>query len=316
MIQIAIGAAAVIALIVLVVTLFSLANKGTGNTTPTPTMVTVPIVDNALQADAQARLEKLGLVVDIQQEPSDTVPEGRVTRTDPASGQQVAPKSTVTVWISTGADMVNIPDVKGMTQPDAIKAIENAGLKVSDVQTEHSPDIVKDRATRTDPVAAESVARDSSVTLYVSDGMVDLPELRTQTSTEAQQTLIKLGLVADLQNVETDQQDPNTVYDMSPKPGPVPQGSTVTLQIATAPTTVAVPDVVGKTQANATSILQTAGLNVTVTKQASLTVAAGKVISQNPSAGIQVALNTTVTITVSTGPGVVPTTGPTASPTP
>jgi beta-lactam-binding protein with PASTA domain len=50
-----------------------------------------------------------------------------------------------------------------------------------------------------------------------------------------------------------------------------------------------------------------------VTKQASTTVPpvlAGNVISQNPSAGIQVALNTTVTLTVSTGPSVVPTPSP------
>jgi eukaryotic-like serine/threonine-protein kinase len=311
MIQIAIGAAAVIGLIILVVTLFSLANKNQGPSTPAVTTVTVPIVDKALQADAEARLTKLGLVVTIQQEASDTVPEGRVTRTDPAAGQQVPDKSPITVWVSTGADMVAVPDVHGMSQKDAIDALTAAGLKVSEVKQEHDPVIVADRATRTDPAAAESVARDSSVTLYVSDGLVELPELRTQTSTEAQATLIKLGLVADLQNVETDQQDPNTVYDMSPKPGPVPQGSTVTLKIAIAPTTVAVPDVVGKTQANATSILQAAGLNVTVgPSQASLTVPSGKVISQNPSAGIQVALNTTVTITVSTGPGVVPTTSP------
>ncbi|NYI39987.1 Stk1 family PASTA domain-containing Ser/Thr kinase [Demequina lutea] len=314
MIQIAIGAAAVIALIILVVTLFSIANRNSNNAPPAPTLVTIPIVTNALQADAESRLTKLDLVVDVQQEASATVAVGRVTRTDPASGQQVAAKSTVTMWVSTGPDTVTIPDVKGLTQADAITALEAAGVKVSDVQTEHDPTIVKDRATRTDPASTQSVARDSSVTLYVSDGLVDLPELRTQTSTEAQQTLIKLGLVADLQNVATDQQDPNTVYDMTPKPGPVPQGSTVTLQIATAPTTVAVPDVVGKTQANATSILQAAGLNVTVTKEFSTAVPPvpiGNVISQNPSAGIQVALNTTVTLTVSKGPGVGPT--PTAT---
>ena len=116
--------------------------------------------------------------------------------------------------------------------------------------------------------------------------MVELPELRTKTSTEAQATLIKLGLVADLQNVETDQQPPNEVVDMSPKPGPVPQNSTVTLKIAIAPTTVAVPDVVGKTQANATSILQAAGLNVTVgPSQASLTVPSGKCHLAEPVCG-------------------------------
>ena len=306
MIQIAIGAAAVIALIILVVTLFSIANKNTGSKTPAVTMVTIPILENRLQADAEKQLTDLGLVVTVQQEPSDTVLVGRVTRNDPASGQSVAAKSTVTIWVSTGADMVAIPDVKGLTQADAIKAIEAVKLKVSEVKTEHSPDIVKDRVTRTDPVATTSVARNSAVTLYVSDGLVDLPELRTKTSADAQAALIQLGLVADLQDVTTDKQAPNTVYDMSPKAGAVPQGSTVTLQIAKAPTTVAVPDVVGKKQSDATSILQAAGLNVAVTSQASLTVQKDHVISQNPSAGIQVALGTTVTITVSSGNGVPP----------
>jgi len=310
MIQIAIAAAAVIALIILVVTLFSIVGKDNGNKTPDVTMVTIPILENRLQADAEKQLTDLGLVVDVQQEASDTVLVGRVTRNDPASGQSVAAKSKVTIWVSTGADMVNIPDVKGLTQADAIKAIEAVKLKVSEVKTEHSKDIVKDRSTRSEPVATTSVARDTSVTLYISDGLVDLPELRTQTSAAAQATLITLGLVASLEDVQTDQQDPNTVADMSPKAGPVPQGSTVTLTIAKAPTTVAVPDVVGKTQATATSMLQGAGLNVTVASGPSSTVAAGSVISQSVPATTQVALNTTITINVSTGPPAVPTPSP------
>jgi len=308
MIQIAIAAAAVIALIILVVTLFSIANKDNGNKTPAVTMVTIPILQNRLQADAEKQLTDLGLVVVVQQEPSDTVLVGRVTRNDPASGQSVAPKSTVTIWVSTGADMVAIPDVKGMTQAAARTAIEALKLKVSEVKTEHSPDIVKDRSTRTDPVATTSVARDSSVTLYVSDGLVDLPELRTKTSSEAQAILIQNGLVASLEDVQTDQQAPNTVYDMSPKAGPVPQGSTVTLQIAKAPTTVAVPDVVGKKQSDATSILQAAGFNVVVQNGTDPDITKkDTVIAQDPVAGNKYPPNTTVTITISTGlPPVVP----------
>ena len=312
MIQIAIAAAAVIALIILVVTLFSLANKNTGSKTPAVTMVTIPILENRLQADAEKQLTDLGLVVTVQQEASDTVLVGRVTRNDPASGQSVAAKSTVTIWVSTGANMVAIPDVKGLTQADARKAIEALKLKVSEVKTEHSADIVKDRATRTDPVATTSVAPGTSVTLYISDGLVDLPELRTKTSAEAQAILIQLGLVADLQDVTTDKQAPNTVYDMNPKAGAVPRGSTVTLQIAKAPTTVAVPDVVGKAQKDATAILQAAGLNVAVTPKASDAVPPvpkDNVISQSVPATTQVALGTTITITVSTGPGVPPAVG-------
>lgn len=302
-IQIAIAAAAVIGLVLLVFGLFSLANKGTGGDTPAVDTVTVPILEGRSQADAEAALTKLDLLFDIQEEASDTIPAGDVTRTDPDAATEVEVKTTVTVWVSTGADMVDVPDVKGLTQADAITALEAAGLKISSVEVDHDPEIVADRVTKTDPAIGESVASGSSVTLYVSDGNVELTELRGLTSTEAQQTLIKLGLVADVQEVETDQADPNTVYDMTPLPGGlVAQGSSVTIKVAKAPTTVAVPDVVGKTQVNATSILQGAGLNVTVASAESATVAAGKVISQSVPAGTQVALNTTITITVSTGP--------------
>ncbi len=301
MVQVAIAVAAVIALIVLVMGLFSLANKNSGNDTPAPATVTVPILENRLQADAEAALAKLDLVADIKEEPSDTIEAGRVTRTDPAANEKVAAKSTVTVWVSTGADMVDVPDVRGLAQADAVKAIESAGLKISTVEVDHDPEIVADRATKTDPAALTSVARDSSVTLYVSDGQVDLPELRKLSSTEAQQILIKLGLVVDAQDVETDQADPNTVYDMTPKPGLVPQNSTVTILVAKAISTVPVPDVVGKSQIEATSILQGAGLNVTTAQLSSPTVPANTVISQDVAPGTNVAPGTKVTITVSNG---------------
>ncbi len=303
MVQIAIAAAAVIALIVLVVGLFSLANKNSDNVTPAPATVTVPFLENRLQADAEAALTKLELVADIKEEPSDTVEVGHVTRTDPAANAKVPLKSTVTVWVSTGADMVDVPDVSGLAQADAVKAIEAAGLKISTVETDHDPDIVADRATKTVPAALTSVARDSSVTLYVSDGQVDLQELRKLSSTEAQQILIKLGLVVDAQDVETDQADPNTVYDMTPKPGLVPQGSTVTLQIAKAISTVAVPNVIGKTESEATALLQAAGLNVATAEKVFDPDPAkkDKVVAQDQAAGNRVPPNTTVTITISKG---------------
>ncbi|HTK98213.1 MAG TPA: PQQ-dependent sugar dehydrogenase [Pseudomonadales bacterium] len=64
-----------------------------------------------------------------------------------------------------------------------------------------------------------------------------------------------------------------------------------------------VPNVVGQTQAAATSAITRAGLNVgTVTTSRSATVAAGNVISQNPAAGATVAPASTVNLVVSSGP--------------
>jgi hypothetical protein len=73
---------------------------------------------------------------------------------------------------------------------------------------------------------------------------------------------------------------------------------------ATAP--VQVPDVVGETQAQATTDLQSPGFVVSVTTAYSSSVAAGLVISQSPTAGSFAAFGSTVTIVVSLGDAPVP----------
>jgi hypothetical protein len=66
---------------------------------------------------------------------------------------------------------------------------------------------------------------------------------------------------------------------------------------------VTVPNVVGLTQAAATSAITAAGLTLgTVTTVSSATVAAGSVISQNPPAGNSAASGSAVNLVVSTGP--------------
>ena len=101
-----------------------------------------------------------------------------------------------------------------------------------------------------------------------------------------------------------------------------PAGSTVTLNAtapttdqwnlaiveltpATAPVSVAVPNVVGLGQAAAQTTITSAGLAVgAVTTANSATVPSGMVISQNPAAGVSVATGTAVALVVSSGPAV------------
>src|SRR6266699_2335350 len=71
---------------------------------------------------------------------------------------------------------------------------------------------------------------------------------------------------------------------------------------APAPGQVAVPNVVGQTQAAATSAITSAGLTAgTVTMQSSTTVASGNVISESPAAGTSVANGSAVNLVVSSG---------------
>ncbi len=310
LIQIGIAAAAVVGLILVIWALFSMLGNDGGEPEPTATLVTVPILAGVEQDTAGTRLTALGLEPVFEEEMSADVAEGLVIRTDPPAGDQVDPETDpeVTVYVSTGPDEVEVPEVRGMTREDAITDLEEAGLVVTTFEEDHDPDIAVDRATKTEPAAGQVVAPGTEITLYVSDGKVELPELRGSTESEAQQQLIELGLTGNAEDVETTEADPGTVIEQDPLPGLVNQGSTVTIKVAQAPTTVEVPNVVGMTQSQATNALTNAGLQTNVNEENSLTVPSGEVMSQNPSGGIKVAVGTTVTITVSEGP--LPTTSP------
>src|SRR5262249_52930949 len=80
-------------------------------------------------------------------------------------------------------------------------------------------------------------------------------------------------------------------------------GSAVALVVSSGPPQVAVPNVVGLTQAAATTAITNANLVLgTVTTQSSTTVPAGSVISQNPTAGTQIVIGSAVALVVSSGP--------------
>ena len=80
--------------------------------------------------------------------------------------------------------------------------------------------------------------------------------------------------------------------------------ASATFARCSAPTSIAVPNVTGQTQAAATSAITGAGLTVGgVTQQSSSTVASGSVISQSPAAGTSVASGSAVSLVVSSGSG-------------
>ena len=110
-----------------------------------PQPVTLPDATGADPHDLQAQLKALNLKVTRKDEASDTVPQGQVTRLDPASGQQVLPGSTVVMYVSTGPPFVDLPDVRGENIADASAQLTALGFHVQtyavfgDTVTEMSP---------------------------------------------------------------------------------------------------------------------------------------------------------------------------------
>jgi serine/threonine-protein kinase len=271
---------------------------------PDVRMVEVPAVAGQAEAAATSTLTTAGFEVVRQEEPSADVPQGSVTRTDPAGGEDAEEGSEVTLFVSTGPTAVTVPDVSGLTQDQARQQLTDAGLTVGSVREDDNPAQPEGRALGTEPGANQSVAEGSSVTLVISSGNVELPDLAGQTEDAAKETLNGLKLTANTSSEESADAAPGTVIRQDRAPGLVRQGSTVNLVIATAPTTVTIPnDIVGKSEADATAQLQGLGLTVdAVSSDDPSSQPAGTVLSSDPRAGSTVPLNSTVTLTLSSGP--------------
>jgi len=94
--------------------------------------VSVPDVSGRSPAEAGGALGNVGLSVSkTENEASETVPSGQVTRTDPAAGTQVDRGSGVTVFVSSGPAQVTVPSVTSLTTADADAALQGAGFKPS-----------------------------------------------------------------------------------------------------------------------------------------------------------------------------------------
>jgi serine/threonine-protein kinase len=96
-----------------------------------------------------------------------------------------------------------------------------------------------------------------------------------------------------------------TVISQRPASGRLKEGGTVAVTLSRGPQPVAVPNVQGLTAADATALLQRAGLKAAVSHQPSMTVPAGAVISSTPHQGLLLP-GQTVAVEVSTGKPTVP----------
>ena len=276
-----------------------------------PTTGTVPTLSAPITPEeAEKAITDAGFEYAQAIDQESTEPEGTFTKTDPAGGTTQELGVTVTAFFSAGPDAVTLQDLKGKTQEEARQYLADNGLNVGDVATEDSPDVAKGSVTRTDPGAGQSVPAGSTVNLFVSSGLVALPDVTGQQFDAAKATIEALGLGVDRSDEESDEAE-NQVLSQQPNAGSVPQGSRVTLKVAiprAAETTTVPSNLVGMTEDQARDALGGAELNAgTRQTQESDQWPAGTVIGSDPRGGAEVPVGTEVSLIVSTGPG--PSTG-------
>jgi serine/threonine-protein kinase len=141
------------------------------------TKITVADVVGKTYDEAYTTLTEQDLLVLRALEISSTVPEGTVISTDPPAGEEVGAKTTITVLVSSGQELSLMPDVSGMTEPDAILAITNAKLVLGTITQSDSPTVAKNLVLTSDPAANTQVPAGTVVNLVVSTGSVLIPDV-------------------------------------------------------------------------------------------------------------------------------------------
>ena len=202
---------------------------------------------------------------------------------------------------------VYMPNLVGHSEEEAEKILQGLDLTMQ-VEQENSDEVEKGMVISQKEKVDTVVPRFSKVTVVISAGSdkVDISELGLSGMTL--ETAVRLlegkNLKADVQEEASEDVTSGTIIRYEPE-DKVALGSTVILYVSTGPEEefVPVPNLYGKTDAEAAALLSASGLVAgEVTKEYDSTVSAGHVISQGVEAGTQVAPGDTVDYTLSLGP--------------
>ena len=201
----------------------------------------------------------------------------------------------------TAAETREVPRVVGRQLVEARAVLERAGFQVEETRVRSDVDF--DQVLDQDPNANEEAEEGSTVVLEVSNGpgTVLVPTVRNLPQGQAIDELEERGLRANVDRLPSEDVREGLALRTVPGAGTeVERGERIQLFISSGPELVAVPAVIGLSRDSAEAQISGAGL-VPAVQEAESEEPEGEVISQDPSAGSELRVGSTVTITVSTG---------------
>jgi beta-lactam-binding protein with PASTA domain len=275
--------------------------------TTAPSAPPVPDVTGLRLPEARELLESANLRARVSRVDSDR-PPNEVVSQDPAAGADPEPRSKVLLVVSGATGRVVVPDVEGEPAGEATASLLDADLRVRTrlVPSDEPEGTVVDQT----PAAGAEVTRRTTVAVQIAKPRatpppptepttIRVPNLVGMRAADARSRLQGLGLRPTQRPVESERAA-GEVVSHSPGAGArLREGATVSLRVSTGPPSVAVPDVVGFTEAAAMRDLEAAGFVVRVVDEPTIEPTEdGTVLQQAPPAGTTQRKGTTVTITV------------------
>ena len=200
--------------------------------------------------------------------------------------------------------VIEIPDLTGSSQTEALNDLQNLGFKVGIENSAH-PEVPSGSVIKTQPPANTLTNPDTLVTIIVSVGpeAYPIPYVVDLETDRATYVIEESGFVIG-QKIEVNDENIPIGFVISQNPmagkkmGP---GSTVDLVISSGPSLIELGDLSKKSIEDATQILETLGLDFEITEEFSEEIEEGLVAGTIPAAGEVIVPDEIVTVIVSLG---------------
>ncbi|MEX0791228.1 MAG: PASTA domain-containing protein, partial [Actinomycetota bacterium] len=206
----------------------------------------------------------------------------------PGAGSWTRKDGSVAVTLSLGPMLSDVPNVVGMQLGQARAAIIENDLAISpNIERRNSIEPV-DKVLSQDP-PPKQVKSGELVTLVVSDGpaILPVPNLGGKTAEAAEKELRDLGFVPVTESVFNAAGSGTVIGQTPPAEEPHPQGTEVKVSVSKGPQPFKVPDVKGKSCADAKGALEALGMKVSAQTSGggAATCGGNPVLEQDPLSG-------------------------------
>lgn len=230
---------------------------------------TMPSFVNLTQAKAQELAAQKGFTITFGADFSETVAVGLVVRTDPAAGDRIAYGGSLTAYLSRGPERYAVPSLAGRTVDQADIALKEARLMRGKVTEVWDNAVPVGQVISSSIAAGTMVKPQTQIDLRVSKGPapIKIVSYVGKTFLSAKTYYENAGLKVLTGTAQNSDTVPSgSVISQNPTSGTLPKGGTITFVVSKGPVYVAVPNVIGKTEADAKAVLAAAGFAVKVKK--------------------------------------------------
>jgi len=213
----------------------------------------------------------------------------------------------VNVFMSGGKNEIKAPDFCGLNYEEVIELLEKDEYKKLNVVLEDGTDIPEDvegTVAKQSPASGKKIKNNSKIRLTFSEAQIEIPALDGRTETYADKKLSDLGFIVKIEDISDEEVAEGKVVKTEPAAGKMAEkGSEVTIFVSSGVKDkyTRVPNLTGKTEAEAEKLLEEADLILGSTKSVESDKEKGTIVKQSRDAGDRVEKGTAINVEISKG---------------